>query len=230
VAPFGFGSPEGGSVRFTDRADAGRQLATRLEHLRGPDLVVLGLPRGGVVVAAQVARALDAPLDVLVVRKLGHPGQPELAIGAIGEGGVRVLTPDPSVRKGVDEPALQAVERREAGVLRERVARLRQDHPRVDLRGRVALIVDDGVATGSTIRAACLVARGVGAARVVVGVPVGPADAVRALQEADEVVCLATPARFVAVGVHYGNFAQTTEEEVLALLGRGRTEGEEPPD
>jgi putative phosphoribosyl transferase len=193
-------------------------LAARLQHLRGPDLVVLGLPRGGVVVAAQVARALHATLDVLVVRKLGHPGQPELAIGAIGEGGVRVLTPDPSVREGVDDSALQAVEQREAKVLRERVARLRQDHPRVDLDGRVALIVDDGIATGSTIRAACLVARGLGAARVVVGVPVAPADAVRGLTEADEVVCLATPARFLAVGVHYGNFSQTSEEEVLALL------------
>jgi putative phosphoribosyl transferase len=228
VVRFGSGSPARGWVRFADRADAGRQLATRLEHLRGPDLVVLGLPRGGVVVAAQVARALDAPLDVLVVRKLGHPGQPELAIGAIGEGGVRVLTPDPSVREGVDESALQTVELREVEVLRERVARLRRDRPRVDLRGRVALIVDDGIATGSTIRAACLVARGLGAARVVVGVPVGPADAVGGLREADEVVCLATPARFVAVGVHYGNFSQTSEEEVLALLAPPPGQGDGP--
>lgn len=219
MARFGFGSPVRGSVVFADRADAGRQLATRLEHLRGPDLVVLGLPRGGVVVAAQVARALEAPLDVLVVRKLGHPRQPELAVGAIGEGGVRVLTPDPSVWDGVDESVLQTLERREAEVLRERVARLRQGHPRVDLLGRVALIVDDGIATGSTIRAGCLVARGLGAARVVVGVPVGPVDAVRGLSEPDEVVCLATPDRFVAVGLHYGNFSQTSEEEVLALLG-----------
>ena len=225
----GFGSrshARGRPVLFDDRADAGRQLATRLGHLRGSPVVVLGLPRGGVVVAAEVARALDAPLDVLVVRKLGHPGQPELALGAIGEGGVRVLTPDPSVREGIDESVLQSVEQREAGVLRERVARLREAHPRVPLDGRVALVVDDGIATGSTIRAACLVARELGAARVVVGVPVAPPEAVRLLTEADEVVCLAMPTRFVAVGVHYGDFAQTSEAEVLALLERGGTTGD----
>jgi putative phosphoribosyl transferase len=218
VVPFGSGGPARGPVLFADRADAGRQLATRLEHLRGTDLVVLGLPRGGVVVAAQVARALEAPLDVLVVRKLGHPDQPELAIGAIGEGGVRVLTPDLSVREGIDPSVLQSVELREAEVLRDRVARLRRARPRLDLLGRVALIVDDGIATGSTIRVGCLVARGLGAARVVVGVPVAPQEAVRLLAEADEVVSVAMPARFVAVGVHYGDFSQTTEEEVLALL------------
>jgi putative phosphoribosyl transferase len=218
VVPFGSGGPARGQVLFADRADAGRQLATRLQHLRGTDLVVLGLPRGGVVVAAQVARALEAPLDVLVVRKLGHPDQPELAVGAIGEGGVRVLTPDLSVREGIDPSVLQSVELREAEVLSDRVARLRQAHPRLDLLGRVALIVDDGIATGSTIRVGCLVARGLGAARVVVGVPVAPQEAVRLVAEADEVVCVATPARFVAVGVHYGDFSQTTEEEVLALL------------
>jgi putative phosphoribosyl transferase len=210
--------PGSAPARFADRADAGRQLASHLEHLRSPDLVVLGLPRGGVVVAAEVARALAAPLDVLVVRKLGHPGQPELAIGAIGEEGVRVLTPDPSVRAGVDESVLGNIERREADALRQRVARLRQDHPRIDLQGRTALIVDDGIATGSTVRAAALVARALGAARVVVAVPVGPAEAVEGLTEADAVVCLATPERFVAVGVHYADFAQTSEEEVMALL------------
>lgn len=207
---------------FVDRADAGRQLASRLTHLRGPDLVVLGLPRGGVVVAAEVARELGAPLDVLVVRKLGHPAQPELAIGAIGEEGVRVHTPDGWLRKRLDEEVLLAIERREAEVLQQRVARLRQDHPRTDLRGRLALVVDDGIATGATIRAGCLVARALGAVRVVVGVPVAPASAVHHLLEADEVVCVTTPAHFRAVGLHYRDFSQTTEDEVLALLAQNQ--------
>ena len=203
---------------FADRADAGRQLARRLDHLRGRDVVVLGLPRGGVVVAAEVARALQAPLDVLVVRKLGHPAQPELAIGALGEEGVRVLTPGLEPRDPSEEKVLRNVERREGEVLRQRVARLRQAHPRVDLRGRVALVVDDGIATGSTIRAGCLVARASGAVRVVVAVPVAPLSVVRHLREADEVVCVATPARFQAVGLHYRDFSQTSEDEVVTLL------------
>lgn len=205
---------------FTDRTDAGRQLADRLVRLRGPDLVVLGLPRGGVVVAAEVARALDAPLDVLVVRKLGHPAQPELAIGALGEDGVRVLTPDRRVRERLDQETLQAVEQREAEVLRSRTTRLREHQPRIDLRDRVALVVDDGIATGATIRAGCLVARAQGASRVVVAVPVAPASVLSQLTEADEVVCVLSPARFRAVGVHYQDFSQTSEDEVLALLSR----------
>lgn len=207
---------------FADRADGGQQLASRLSHLLSQDLVVLGLPRGGVVVAAEVARELGAPLDVLVVRKLGHPAQPELAIGAIGEEGVRVLSPDGELRERLDEEVVLAIERRETEVLQHRVARLRQDHPRVDLRGRVALVVDDGIATGATVRAGCLVARALGAARVVVGVPVAPASAARHLPEADEIVCVFTPARFQAVGLHYRDFSQTSEDEVLALLARNQ--------
>jgi len=204
---------------FADRADAGRQLASCLERFRGDDLVVLGLPRGGVVVAAEVARALGVPLDVLVVRKLGHPAQPELAIGALGEEGIRVLTPGLAPRNQAEEEMLAKVERREAEALRQRVARLRQDHPRVDLHGRTALVVDDGIATGSTIRAGCLVARALGAVTVLIGVPVAPASVVRQLPEADEVVCVLTPSRFQAVGLHYRDFTQTTDAEVLALLG-----------
>lgn len=205
-------------VVFEDRADAGRQLAVCLAPLRGQDPVVLGLPRGGVVVAFEVAVALSAPLDVLVVRKLGHPGQPELAMGAIGEGGVRVLNPDVPPSARIDDAVLRVIEEHEAEALRRRVARLRHGHPRIDLRGRPALVVDDGIATGSTIRVASLVARALGAARVVVAVPVAPADVVDCLPEADDVVCILTPARLVAVGAHYRDFAQTTEEEVLALL------------
>jgi putative phosphoribosyl transferase len=174
-----------------------------------------------VVVAAEVARTLCAPLDVLVVRKLGHPAQPELAVGALGEEGVRVLSSDRRVWERLDAAMLAAVEQREARVLEERVGRLRQVRPRVDLHGRVALVVDDGIATGSTIRAGCLVARALGAAQVVVGVPVAAAEPVRALAEADEVVCVLRPRSFQAVGLHYANFSQTTDEEVLALLRDG---------
>ena len=212
-------SRERGEVAvFADRAGAGRQLAGCLERLRGADLVVLGLPRGGVVVAAEVARALHAPLDVLVVRKLGHPAQPELAVGALGEEGVRVLSSDPRIWQRLDAEAFTAVERREAALLDQRARRLRQVHPRVDLHGRVALVVDDGIATGATMRAGCLVARALGAARVVVGVPVAAPEVARALAEADEVVCVTTPDPFQAVGLHYADFSQTTDEEVVALL------------
>lgn len=206
---------------FVDRADAGRRLAAQLTALGGRDLVVLGLPRGGVVVAAEVARVLQAPLDVLVVRKLGHPAQPELAVGALGEEGVRVLTP--GLAEGCDPAALAAVEEQEARVLQARVTLLRRFHPRIDLRGRTALLVDDGIATGATVRAACLVARALGAGRVVVGVPVAAPQAVRAMVEADAVVSVETPAHFLAVGHHYRDFRQTSEDEVLALLAAARS-------
>jgi putative phosphoribosyl transferase len=203
---------------FADRADAGRQLAKRLEHLQGQDVVVLGLPRGGVPVAFPVAVALQAPLDVIVVRKLGLPYQPELAMGAIGEDGVRVLDRDLVQLAGVRADELRDVERREQSLLRSRVEQFRRGRPRVDLNGRVAVIVDDGLATGSTARAACLVARRLGAARVVLAVPVAPAEAAAHFQEADEVVSVSAPRRFVAVGLHYEDFSPTTDEEVIVLL------------
>ncbi len=205
-------------VRFADRAEAGRRLAPLLEHCRGQDVVVLGLPRGGVPVAAEVAAALDAPLDVIVVRKLGLPSRPELAMGAIGEGGARVLNAEVLGLLPVPAEDLDAVERRERAQLEERVARLRVGRPRVDLSGRVALLVDDGIATGSTMRVACAVARDLGAARVVVAVPVASAESVRTLPDADEVVVVATPRPFFAVGNHYRDFRPTSDEEVSALL------------
>jgi putative phosphoribosyl transferase len=205
-------------VVFADRVDAGRQLAHKLTWLRGHDVVVLGLPRGGVLVAAEVARALDAPLDVIVVRKLGLPGQPELAMGAIGEEGARVLDTELLGQAGVCEGELLAVERREREVLDARVALLRRGRQHIDLRGRTALIVDDGLATGSTARAACQVARRLGAARVIMAVPVAPATTVRNLREADTVVCAWVPDRFLAVGVHYRDFTPTSEDEVIAQL------------
>src|SRR6516225_4591521 len=150
-------------MRFRDRSDAGRQLASRLLPLRGTDAVVLGLPRGGVAVAAQVARALDAPLDVILVRKLGVPSQPELGMGAIGEEGARVINADVVRYAQVSEADIRAVERRERAELERRIKRYRGDTPREPLAGRTAILVDDGIATGSTARAACQVARALGA-------------------------------------------------------------------
>ena len=159
---------------FADRADAGRQLAARLGHLRGEPVVVLGLPRGGVPVAFQVAKVLAAPLDVIVVRKLGVPFQPELGMGAVGEDGVRVLNPEVVHACGISENELAAVQAREQAAVDARAARYRARWPRRRLDGQVAVVVDDGIATGSTARAACQIARAHGAARVVLAVPVAP--------------------------------------------------------
>ncbi len=207
---------------FEDRVDAGRRLADRLGHLRGGDVVVLGLPRGGVPVAAEVAAALGAPLDVLVVRKLGVPFQPELAMGAIGEEGTRVLDETLVARLRVDPETLREVEERERAVLTGRVARLRAGHKAVPLAGRTAVVVDDGVATGATARAACLVARQRGAARVVLAVPVAPAEQVDGFPGADEVVTVLAPADLVAVGQFYRHFDATSEDAVVRLLAASR--------
>lgn len=204
---------------FADRYDAGRRLAAGLAHLGGEDLVVLGLPRGGVPVAHEVARALHAPLDAIVVRKLGVPFEPEVAMGAIGEGGVRVLDRDLIARAGVSARALAEVEQRERGVLDSRVALLRQGRAREPVGGRVAVVVDDGIATGSTARAACQVARRLGAARVVLAVPVAPPGTTAEALSADELVCCAMPLGFRAVGNHYRDFSPTSDEEVVRLLG-----------
>ncbi|HUO48988.1 MAG TPA: phosphoribosyltransferase family protein [Acidimicrobiales bacterium] len=206
---------------FRDRVDAGRRLAQRLGHLAAADVVVLGLPRGGVPVAAEIAAALGADLDVILVRKLGVPVQRELGMGAIGEDGVRILNDDVLRMTGVNEAQLEAVETAERAELDRRAALVRAVRPRVPLQGRTALIVDDGIATGSTAMAACAVARAHGAARVVVAVPVAPPDTARRLADAaDEVVCLETPAAMLAIGEWYDDFSQTTDDEVVALLRR----------
>ncbi|MFC6287429.1 phosphoribosyltransferase family protein [Nocardioides sp. GCM10027113] len=201
-----------------DRPDAGRQLARRLEDLRNDDVVVLGLPRGGVPVAAEVAAALHAPLDVIVVRKLGVPFQPELAMGAIGEGGFTVENRDLVNRAGIDAGEWRVVEERERQELAKRVARFRRGRDRVDLHGRVAVVVDDGVATGATARVACDVARHLGAARVVLAVPVAPVDASGMFADVDRFVCVGTPEPFGSVGQHYDDFAPTSDDEVVVLL------------
>jgi putative phosphoribosyl transferase len=206
---------------FRDRSDAGRQLARRLASLAGEDVVVLGLPRGGVPVAHEVARSLGAPLDVTLVRKLGVPRQPELAMGAIGEDGVRVLNAEVLRLARVGESELDAVEQRERAELARRARRYRGDRPRVSPAGKIAVVVDDGIATGSTARAACAVARAHGARHVVLAVPVAPPASVAELaREADQVVCLLTPEPFFAVGEWYADFSQTTDDEVMALLQR----------
>jgi uncharacterized protein (TIGR00369 family) len=212
-------------MRFRDRSDAGRQLASRLLPLRGKDVVVLGLPRGGVAVAAEVARALDAPLDVILVRKLGVPAQPELGMGAIGEGDARVINTDVVRYSGASEADINAVEQRERAELERRTKRFRGDTPREPLAGRIAVLVDDGIATGSTARAACQVARAQGAARVVLAAPVAPPSARSTLAgDADELVCLETPERFLAIGEWYDDFSQTRDEEVVSLLRAARAE------
>lgn len=210
--------------RFADRAAGGRALAALLvETLSGEApggrLVVLALPRGGVPVAAEVARALDAPLDVLVVRKLGVPGQPELGMGAIGEDGVRVLNDDVVWALRIPADAIARVEARERAELDRRAARYRGGAPMVGIDGATVVLVDDGIATGGTARAAVAVARAHGAARVVVATPVAPDDTVRELLGvADDVVVCRTPAGFQAIGKWYDDFRQTTDEEVTRAV------------
>ena len=211
---------------FSDRHEAGRQLAAALARFRGSDAIVLAMPRGGVPVAFEVARALHLPLDVLLVRKLGVPYQPELAMGAIGENGVRVMNEKVVRECGVHAHEIAAVEERERAELARRVVRYRCDPRPPSLAGKVAIVVDDGIATGSTARAACRVARALGAAEVVLAAPVAPAGATRTFaHDADEVVVLESPAGFWAIGQFYDDFAQTTDEEVVDLLARASAGG-----
>src|SRR5262245_1777134 len=204
-----------------DRTDAGQALARSLEHLRGTDLVVLGLPRGGVPVAYEVATSLGAPLDVIVVRKLGVPFQPELAMGAIGEGGIRVSNDDVIRRGGITQQEIAAVEQRERADLVQQAKQFRAGRPNVKVAGRTAVIVDDGIATGSTAAAACQVARQMGATRVILAVPVGAPESIRSLQVVcDEVDCLFAPDYFMAVGTFYDNFRHVSDAEVTDLLAR----------
>jgi putative phosphoribosyl transferase len=210
-------------MRFLDRVDAGRRLARTLRFARDEDVVVLGLPRGGVPVAAEVARALGAPLDVILVRKLGVPDQPELAMGAVGEGDVLVLNED-VVRKVQPSAAeLARLEHQARGELERRASRFRGDRPPLVAAGRTAVLVDDGIATGATARAACRVATAQGAARVVLAVPVCSSGTAAELRnEVDELVCLQTPRRFVSVGEFYADFRQTSDDEVADLLAAPR--------
>lgn len=214
--------PEQVRLPFANRHAAGVALAGRLAHLAGRnDIVVLALPRGGVPVGYEVARALQAPLDVFVVRKLGFPGHPELAMGAIASGGIRVLNEEAMLWYRPDSAVIEAVTAAERDELERRERAYRDSRPPAAVEGRIVILVDDGLATGSTMRAAALAVRRLNPSTVVVAVPVGAADTCRAMKEvADEVVCASTPEPFSAVGLWYRDFTQTLDEEVRALLAR----------
>lgn len=210
---------------FKNRQDAGRQLAERLLRYRDERPVVLALPRGGVPVGYEVAVTLDAPLDIVVVRKLGAPGQPELAIGAVvdGDDPQSVLNPDLMRLLDVSEEYLAREVDRQLWEIRRRERLYRGDRPHARVEGRTAIVVDDGIATGASMRAALRGLRRAGPARLVLAVPVAPPDTVEALRaEVDDLVCLSTPEPFMAVGQHYEDFSQPTDEEVIELLDRAR--------
>jgi putative phosphoribosyl transferase len=207
-------------TRFRDRTEAGRRLADELREYAGrPDVLVLALPRGGVPVAYEVARALDAPMDVFLVRKLGVPGHEELAMGAIASGGVRVLNERVLAIAGVDERTVAAVAAEEQRELERREAAYRGDRAALDVRGRTVILVDDGLATGSTMRAAAMALKEQHPARLVVAVPVAAGETCDEFRgEVDEIVCASTPEPFYGVGMWYEDFSQTTDEEVMQLL------------
>jgi putative phosphoribosyl transferase len=205
---------------FRDRADAGQVLAAKLmKYANRPNVVVLGLPRGGIPVAFEVARALHAPLDVFLVRKLGVPWQPEYAMGAIASGAIRVLNDEAIERLRIPEDVIESVAREETDELERREKAYRDDQPPPNLRGRTVILVDDGLATGSTMRAAIAAVRQLGPMRVVVAVPVGHRETCLEFEdEADEVICARMPEPFYGVGQWYGDFSQTTDDEVRDLL------------
>jgi predicted phosphoribosyltransferase len=207
---------------FRDRFEAGRLLASQLADLANrPDVVVLALPRGGVPVGFEVARELNEPLDVFLVRKLGTPGQEELAMGAIASGGVRVLNREVVAALGISEQEIEAVARHEQRELERREHEYRGDRGPLDVRGRIAILVDDGLATGSSMRAAARALRQRRPAQIVVAVPVAARATCQDFeQEVDRVVCAFTPEPFFAVGQWYKQFSQTTDEEVRNLLKR----------
>ena len=208
---------------FKDRAEAGKKLAEALNAFRGSDLVVLGIPRGGVVVAGEVAKALEAPLDIVVARKIGAPGEPEFALGAVTQEGDVVMDRQGAESYGATPGFLDHHVRKAREEVNERLRKLRGDAPYPPLEGRVVLIVDDGIATGSSMRAAVISAKKRAPRELVVAVPVAPREAVEALRkEATKVVCLETPGAFSAVGEFYRDFGQVEDEEVVRILSESR--------
>lgn len=215
---------------FPNRSEAGRVLGTKLSKYAGrDDVIVLGLPRGGVPVAYEVAGALGVPLDVFIVRKLGVPGFEELAVGAIASGGVRVLNDDVVRALPNASEIIEAVTQRETAELERRETRYRDGRPAPEIRGRIVILIDDGLATGATMRAAVKALRERGAAKIVVAVPVGPPETCREFEdEADEVVCASAPEFFQAVGQYYEDFSQTSDEEVRDLLAKAAQDRHRP--
>ena len=214
-----------GAPPFEDRQDAGRRLADRLSGYRDERPVVFALPRGGVPVGYEVARALGAPLDVLVARKLGAPGQPEFGIGAVAPGGVRVLNVDVVQRLGIPEDYVERVTRRETEEVERRLEHFRGQRPEPEIRDRTAILVDDGLATGVTARAAIKALRLREPRRLVLAVPVCAAQTARLISdEVDELVCLECPSDLGAIGFWYRDFSQVPDEEVIELLDRARAE------
>jgi putative phosphoribosyl transferase len=213
-------SRKAGNVAFHNRSHAGRELARLLSHYADcPDVIVLGLPRGGVPVAFEVAQALNAPLDVFLVRKLGVPGHEELAMGAIASGGVRVVNPEAVHHLRISDEVIEDVARAEERELRRRERLYRDDRPRPQIQDQIVVLVDDGLATGSTMKAAAEALRRQSPARIVVAVPVAAAETCREFEAyVDEIVCVDTPSPFYAVGMWYEDFSQTSEEEVQRLL------------
>lgn len=213
-------------MSFHDRTDAGKQLAAALAGYAGKDCVVLALPRGGIPVAAEIAFALHAPLDVLLVRKIGAPQQPELAIGAVVDGGAPVFVRNKELLRltGTGEREFNAIARRELAEIERRRRLYLQGGTPLDPKGRIAIVVDDGIATGATMRAALQATRMRGPKELVLAVPVAAAETLESLRgEADRVVCLETPEPFGAVGYFYDDFDQVTDAEVIAALARART-------
>lgn len=210
---------------FKDRREAGRLLAERLTGFREAKPVVLGLPRGGVPVAFEIAQALRAPLDVMLVRKIGVPWQPELALGAVSDGGEPELFIDDQLKSllEIDDDYVESARKREITEIERRRTAYRQGRPPIDVAGRVTIVVDDGIATGATTRVALRAVRRRKPSRLVLAVPVAPPDSLAGLRiEADEIICLETPEDMGAVGLYYRDFRQTTDQEVTDLLARSR--------
>jgi len=212
-----------GPQRFRDRADAGRQLARRLAAFAAERPVIVALPRGGVVVAYEIARSLDAPLDVLVARKLGAPRQPEFGVGAIAPGGMLVVDPQAVSFTGMTDEDLERVIRNERDEMRRRERLYREDRSALDVKDRAVILVDDGVATGVTVRAAIMALRALGARRVILAVGVCSREAAAAIgPTVDDLVALVVPEELSAVGPYYGDFGQVTDDQVIGLLARSR--------
>ena len=209
---------------FRDRAEAGRKLAAALTEFKGKDLVVLGIPRGGVVVADEVARALGAPLDIVVTRKIEAPGEPEYALGAVTQEGEVIMDKQAAESLGANQEYLDAQVKKKRDEVNERMKKFRGNAPYPDLHGKVVVIVDDGIATGSSVAAAVMSVKKRRPKEIVVAVPVAPKDAVETLiSDGNRVVCLETPGPFLAIGEFYGVFDQVDDEEVKRVLERNRS-------